>query len=131
MGSRLAELTAIRRQSPMGPSSRKSVANFKVRAGMKLAPKVTLRARPHVQFTDKLMNIVCPAFRDFPRVSAKPRRPAQLRAVRSRTDNLPEIEYDKGYKIRGRGCMIFVTTAKTDEEARELSTQWACPLRKA
>jgi len=124
----VAELTAIAGQKPLVTKAKKSVANFKVRAGMNVGAKVTLRGARMYEFTDKLMNIVLPRVRDFRGVSAKAFDGRGNFALGVREQLIfPEIEYDKVDKIRGME-MIFVTTAKTDEEARELLTQLGMPF---
>ena len=114
------ELTIIAGQKPLVTRAKKSIANFKVRAGMNVGAKVTLRGDRMYEFADKLVSIVLPRTRDFRGVSAKAfdGRGNYSLGVREQLI-FPEIEYDKVEKIRGME-MIFVTTAKTDEEAREL-----------
>ena len=116
----VGELTIIAGQKPLVTRAKKSIANFKVRAGMNVGAKVTLRGDRMYEFTDKLVSIVLPRTRDFRGVSAKAfdGRGNYSLGVREQLI-FPEIEYDKIEKIRGME-MIFVTTAKTDEEAREL-----------
>jgi large subunit ribosomal protein L5 len=116
----VGELTIISGQKPLVTRAKKSIANFKVRAGMNVGAKVTLRGDRMYEFTDKLISIVLPRMRDFRGVSAKAfdGRGNYSLGVREQLI-FPEIEYDKVEKIRGME-MIFVTTAKTDEEAREL-----------
>ena len=116
----VGELTIIAGQKPLVTRAKKSIANFKVRAGMNVGAKVTLRGDRMYEFTDKLVSIVLPRTRDFRGVSAKAfdGRGNYSLGVREQLI-FPEIEYDKVEKIRGME-MIFVTTAKTDEEAREL-----------
>lgn len=124
----ITELTAIAGQKPLVTKAKKSVANFKVRAGMNVGAKVTLRGARMYEFTDKLMNIVLPRVRDFRGVSAKAFDGRGNYALGVREQLIfPEIEYDKVDKIRGME-MIFVTTAKTDEEARELLSQLGMPF---
>lgn len=124
----ISELTAIAGQKPLVTKAKKSVANFKVRAGMNVGAKVTLRGARMYEFTDKLMNIVLPRVRDFRGVSAKAFDGRGNYALGVREQLIfPEIEYDKVDKIRGME-MIFVTTAKTDEEARELLSQLGMPF---
>jgi large subunit ribosomal protein L5 len=116
----VGDLASISGQKPMVTRARKSVANFKLRAGMNIGAKVTLRAERMYQFVDKLVNIALPRVRDFRGVSAKAFDGRGNYALGIREQLIfPEIEYDKVDKIRGME-MIFVTTAKTDEEAREL-----------
>ena len=124
----ISELTAIAGQKPLVTKAKKSVANFKVRAGMNVGAKVTLRGARMYEFTDKLMNIVLPRVRDFRGVSAKAFDGRGNFALGVREQLIfPEIEYDKVDKIRGME-MIFVTTAKTDEEARELLSLLGMPF---
>lgn len=124
----VSELTVIAGQKPLVTKAKKSVANFKVRAGMNVGAKVTLRGARMYEFTDKLMNIVLPRVRDFRGVSAKAFDGRGNYALGVREQLIfPEIEYDKVDKIRGME-MIFVTTAKTDEEARELLSLLGMPF---
>ncbi len=116
----VAELTTIAGQKPVVTRARKSVANFKLREGMPIGAKVTLRGQRMEQFMDKLVSIALPRVRDFRGVSTKAFDGRGNYALGIREQLLfPEIEYDKVDKIRGME-MIFVTTAKTDEECREL-----------
>ena len=116
----VADLTVIAGQKPLVTTAKKSVANFKVRTGMKIGAKVTLRGDRMYEFADKLMNIALPRVRDFRGVSAKAFDGRGNYALGVREQLIfPEIEYDKIDKIRGME-MIFVTTANTDEEAKEL-----------
>ena len=116
----VAEITAISGQKPLVTKAKKSIANFKLRAGMNVGAKVTLRGERMYEFCDKLVSIVLPRVRDFRGVSQKAfdGRGNYSLGVREQLI-FPEIEYDKVDKIRGME-MVFVTTAKTDEEAREL-----------
>jgi len=116
----VADLTAIAGQRPVVTKARKSVANFKLRAGMSIGAKVTLRGDRMYHFADKLLNIALPRVRDFRGVSVNSFDGRGNYALGIREQLLfPEIEYDKVDKIRGME-MIFVTSAHTDEEAREL-----------
>ena len=100
--------------------ARKSIANFKLRQGMNVGAKVTLRGARMEEFIDKLVNIALPRVRDFRGVSPKAFDGRGNYALGIKEQLIfPEIEYDKVEKIRGME-MIFVTTAKTDEEAKEL-----------
>ena len=120
MEAAVKELETIAGQKAMVTKAKKSVANFKVRAGMNIGAKVTLRGERMYHFVDKLVNVALPRVRDFHGVSAKAFDGRGNYALGIREQLLfPEIEYDKVEKIRGME-MIFVTTAKTDEEAREL-----------
>ena len=123
------ELTAIAGQKPMITKAKKSIANFKVRAGMNVGAKVTLRSDRMYEFADKLISIVLPRMRDFRGVSTKAFDGRGNYALGIREQLLfPEIEYDKVEKIRGME-MIFVTTARTDEEAKELLAQLGMPFQ--
>ena len=114
------ELRQIAGQKPMITKAKKSVANFKVRQGMNVGAKVTLRGSRMEEFMDKLVNIALPRVRDFRGVSDKAFDGRGNYALGIREQLLfPEIEYDKVEKIRGME-MIFVTTAQTDEECKEL-----------
>ena len=116
----VAEIAQITGQKPLVTKAKKSIANFKVREGMNVGCKVTLRQARMYEFADKLISIVLPRVRDFRGVSAKAFDGRGNYALGVREQLIfPEIEYDKVEKIRGME-MIFVTTAKTDEEAREL-----------
>ena len=116
----VAELTTIAGQKPLVTKAKKSVANFKLRQGMNVGAKVTLRGDRMEQFIDKLVNIALPRVRDFRGVSGKAFDGRGNYALGIKEQLIfPEIEYDKVEKIRGME-MIFVTTAKTDEEAKEL-----------
>ena len=125
----VGELTIIAGQKPLVTRAKKSIANFKVRAGMNVGAKVTLRGDRMYEFTDKLVSIVLPRVRDFRGVSAKAfdGRGNYSLGVRDQLI-FPEIEYDKVEKIRGME-MVFVTTAKTDEEAKELLRQLGMPFQ--
>ena len=127
----VAELAAISGQKPLVTKAKKSIANFKVREGMNVGAKVTLRNARMYEFADKLMNIALPRVRDFRGVSAKAfdGRGNYSLGVREQLI-FPEIEYDKVEKIRGLE-MIFVTTAKTDEEAKELLRLLGMPFAQA
>ena len=116
----VAELTEIAGQKPQVTQAKKSIANFKVREGMNVGAKVTLRGARMEEFMDKLVNIALPRVRDFRGVSTKAFDGRGNYALGIREQLLfPEIEYDKVENIRGME-MIFVTTAQTDEEAKEL-----------
>ena len=116
----VAELSTISGQKPLVTKSRKSIANFKIREGMNVGAKVTLRGSRMEEFMDKLVSIALPRVRDFRGVSDKSFDGRGNYALGVREQLIfPEIEYDKVEKIRGME-MIFVTTAKTDEECKEL-----------
>ena len=125
------ELTTISGQKPLVTKAKKSIANFKLRAGMNVGAKVTLRGDRMYEFADKLVSIVLPRVRDFRGVSTKAfdGRGNYSLGVREQLI-FPEIEYDKVEKIRGME-MIFVTTAQTDEECRELLAALGMPFAKA
>ena len=125
----VGELTTIAGQKPLVTKAKKSIANFKVRAGMNVGAKVTLRGERMYEFADKLVSIVLPRVRDFRGVSAKAFDGRGNYALGVREQLIfPEIEYDKVEKIRGME-MIFVTTAKTDEDAKELLAQLGMPFQ--
>ena len=127
----VSELEIIAGQKPMVTKSKKSIANFKLRAGMSVGAKVTLRGDRMYEFADKLVNIVLPRVRDFRGVSAKAFDGRGNYALGVREQLIfPEIEYDKVEKIRGLE-MIFVTSAKTDEEAQELLHLLGMPFAQA
>ncbi|MDY3816514.1 MAG: 50S ribosomal protein L5 [Candidatus Limiplasma sp.] len=114
------ELATISGQKPQVTKARKSIANFKLREGMNVGAKVTLRGSRMEEFMDKLVNIALPRVRDFRGVSDKAFDGRGNYALGIREQLIfPEIEYDKVEKIRGME-MIFVTTAQTDEECKEL-----------
>ena len=116
----VAELTLIAGQKPMVTRAKKSIANFKLREGMNVGAKVTLRGARMEEFMDKLVSIALPRVRDFRGVSNKAFDGRGHYALGVKEQLIfPEIEYDKVEKIRGME-MIFVTSAKTDEEAKEL-----------
>ena len=127
----VSELSTIAGQKPVVTKAKKSIANFKVREGMNVGAKVTLRSERMYEFTDKLMNIVLPRVRDFRGVSDKSFDGRGNYALGVREQLIfPEIEYDKVDKIRGME-MIFVTSAKTDEEAKELLRLMGMPFQQA
>ena len=127
----VADLATVSGQKPVVTKAKKSVANFKLRAGMSIGAKVTLRGERMYQFVDKLVNVALPRVRDFHGVSNKAFDGRGNYALGIREQLLfPEIEYDKVDKIRGME-MIFVTTAKTDEEARELLRLIGMPFAQA
>ena len=127
----VAELNTIAGQKPLVTKAKKSIANFKVREGMNVGAKVTLRNERMYEFADKLVSIVLPRVRDFRGVSPKAFDGRGNYALGIREQLLfPEIEYDKVEKIRGME-MIFVTTAKTDEECKELLRLLGMPFAQA
>ena len=131
MEQAVSELTIISGQKPLVTKAKKSVANFKLRQGMNVGAKVTLRGARMEEFMDKLVNIALPRVRDFRGVSAKAFDGRGNYALGIKEQLIfPEIDYDKVEKIRGME-MIFVTTAKTDEECKELLAALGMPFAKA
>lgn len=124
------ELKIISGQKPVLCKARKSVANFKVREGMTIGMKVTLRDQRMFEFFDKLVSIALPRMRDFRGVSNKAfdGRGNYTLGIKEQLI-FPEISYDQVEKIRGFD-ICFVTTAKTDEEARELLQAMGVPFKK-
>ena len=126
----VAELGTITGQKPVVTRAKKSVANFKVRAGMPVGAKVTLRGQRMYEFVDKVMNVSLPRVRDFRGVDPNSFDGRGNYALGVKEQLIfTEIEYDKVEKIRGMD-IIFVTTAKTDEEARELLRLLGMPFAK-
>lgn len=124
------ELEVISGQKPVITRARKSVANFKLREGMPIGTKVTLRNDKMFYFMDKLVSVSLPRVRDFRGVSANSFDGRGNYALGIKEQLIfPEIEYDKVDKVRGMD-IIFVTTAKTDEEARELIKLLGMPFSK-
>jgi large subunit ribosomal protein L5 len=118
--SAVNDLTLIAGQKPILTRAKKSVANFKIRENMALGCKVTLRKTQMFEFADKLMSIALPRVRDFRGVSSKAFDGRGNYSLGIKEQLIfPEIEYDKIDKVRGMD-IIFVTSANTDEEAREL-----------
>ncbi|MFU0799779.1 MAG: 50S ribosomal protein L5 [Xylanivirga thermophila] len=118
--SAVNDLTIITGQKPMITTAKKSVAAFKVRQGMKIGAKVTLRGDRMYEFTDKLFNVALPRVRDFRGVSVKSFDGRGNYSLGIKEQLIfPEIDYDKVEKVRGMD-IVFVTTAQTDEEAFEL-----------
>ncbi len=116
----VGDLQLITGQKPVLTRAKKSVANFKLRENMPIGCKVTLRKQKMFEFADKLMNIALPRVRDFRGVPSKSFDGRGNYALGVKEQLIfPEVEYDKIDKVRGMD-IIFVTTAKTDEEAREL-----------
>jgi len=113
------EMTLIAGQKPVTTKAKKSISNFKLREGMAVGCKVTLRGEHMYEFLDKLLNVALPRVRDFRGVSKTAFDGRGNYAIGVKEQLIfPEIDYDKIDKIRGMD-IIFVTTAKTDEEARE------------
>ena len=118
--SAVSDLQIIAGQKPVLTRAKKSVANFKIRENMALGCKVTLRKTNMYEFVDKLVSIALPRVRDFRGVSAKAFEGRGNYSLGIKEQLIfPEIEYDKVDKVRGMD-IIFVTSANTDEEAREL-----------
>lgn len=126
----VAELTLISGQKPVVTRAKKSIAGFKLREGMPIGCKVTLRGERMYEFLDKLMNISLPRVRDFRGVSANSfdGRGNYTLGVKEQLI-FPEINFDKVNKLRGMDIVI-VTTAKTDDEGRELLAQLGMPFQK-
>ena len=126
--SAVNELAAITGQKPVVTKAKKSVAAFKVRAGMNIGCKVTLRGDRMYEFFDRLVNIALPRVRDFHGVSDKSFDGRGNYALGIKEQLIfPEINYDKVDKVRGMD-VIIVTTARTDEEARELLSLLGMPF---
>ena len=124
------DLTTISGQKPVITKAKKSIANFKLREGQAIGCKVTLRGERMYEFTDRLVNLALPRVRDFRGVSADSFDGRGNYALGIKEQIIfPEIEYDKVDKVRGMD-VIFVTTAKTDEEARELLRLFNMPFAK-
>ena len=123
------ELTQIAGQKPVLTTAKKSVANFKVRQGMNVGIKVTLRGDRMYDFFDKLVSIALPRVRDFKGVPTKSFDGRGNYAMGVKEQLIfPEIQYDQVEKVRGFD-LCFVTTAKTDEEARELLRELGMPFK--
>ena len=123
--SAVADLEKIAGQKAVVTRAKKSVANFKLREGMPIGCKVTLRGERMYEFADRLINLALPRVRDFRGVN---QNSFDGRGIKEQLI-FPEIEYDKVDKVRGMD-IIFVTTANTDEEARELLTLFGMPFKK-
>ncbi|PAE22967.1 MULTISPECIES: 50S ribosomal protein L5 [Bacillaceae] len=124
------ELTLITGQKPVITRAKKSIAGFRLREGMPIGAKVTLRGERMYEFFDKLVSVSLPRVRDFRGISKKSfdGRGNYTLGVKEQLI-FPEIDYDKVSKVRGMDIVI-VTTANTDEEARELLTQFGMPFQK-
>ena len=122
------DIATITGQKPIVTKAKKSVANFKLREGMNIGCKVTLRGEKMYEFMDRLFNLALPRVRDFRGINpnAFDGRGNYSLGIKEQLI-FPEIDYDKIDKIRGMD-IVFVTTAKTDEEARELLTQFGAPF---
>jgi len=126
----MSDLAAITGQKPVECKAKKSVANFKVREGMTIGVKVTLRAEKMYEFMDRLFNVAFPRVRDFHGINPNSfdGRGNYSTGIKEQLI-FPEIEYDKIDKVRGMD-INFITTAKTDEEAKELLTLMGAPFAK-
>ena len=128
--SAIADMEKIAGQKAVVTRAKNSVANFKIREGMPIGCKVTLRGEKMYEFVDRLINLSLPRVRDFRGVNPNAFDGRGNYALGIKEQLIfPEIEYDKVDKVRGMD-VIFVTTAKTDEEARELLTQFNMPFAK-
>lgn len=128
--SAIADMEKIAGQKAVVTRAKNSVANFKIREGMPIGCKVTLRGEKMYEFVDRLINLALPRVRDFRGVNPNAFDGRGNYALGIKEQLIfPEIEYDKIDKVRGMD-VIFVTTAKTDEEARELLTQFNMPFAK-
>jgi large subunit ribosomal protein L5 len=124
------ELATITGQKPVVTRAKKSIAGFRLREGMPIGAKVTLRGERMYEFLDKLVSVSLPRVRDFRGISKKAfdGRGNYTLGIKEQLI-FPEIDYDKVSKVRGMDIVI-VTTAKTDEESRELLTQFGMPFQK-
>ena len=126
----IADISAITGQKAVPTYARKSVANFKLREGMKIGVKVTLRGETMYEFVDRLFNFSLPRVRDFKGINPNAFDGRGNYSLGLKEQLIfPEIEYDKVEKIRGMD-ICFVTTANTDEEARELLRMMGAPYAK-
>ena len=124
----IADISLIAGQKAVPTYAKKSVANFKLRQGMKIGAKVTLRGEKMYEFMDRLFNFALPRVRDFKGINPNAFDGRGNYALGLKEQLIvPEIEYDKVEKIRGMD-ICFVTTAKTDEEAKELLTLFGAPF---
>jgi Ribosomal protein L5 len=126
----ISDLETITGQKAVVTRAKKSVANFKLREGQPIGCKVTLRGEKMYEFVDRLINLALPRVRDFRGVNPNAFDGRGNYALGIKEQLIfPEIEYDKVDKVRGMD-VIFVTTAHTDEEARELLAQFGMPFKK-
>ena len=126
----MGDMEIITGQKPIATRSKNSIANFKIREGMPIGCKVTLRGEKMYEFVDRLVNLALPRVRDFRGVNPNAFDGRGNYALGIKEQLIfPEIEYDKIDKVRGMD-IIFVTTAKTDQEARELLTLFNMPFAK-
>ncbi len=124
------DMEQITGQKPVITKAKKSIANFKIREGMSIGCKVTLRGDKMYNFADRLINLALPRVRDFRGVSADSFDGRGNYSLGIKEQLIfPEIEFDKVDKVRGMD-VVFVTTAKTDEEARELIRLFGMPYAK-
>ena len=130
MDAILSDLSKITGQKPVITKAKKSVAAFKLREGMNIGAKVTLRADQMYEFVDRLFNVALPRVRDFRGINPNSfdGRGNYSMGIKEQLI-FPEIEYDKIDKVRGMD-IAFITTAQTDEEARELLTLLGAPFTK-
>lgn len=127
--SAVGDLTKISGQKPIVTRAKKSIAAFKLRTGMPVGTKVTLHGDRMYEFVDRLLNVALPRVRDFRGVSGKAFDGRGNYTVGIKEQLIfPEIEYDKIDKLRGMD-VVFVTTAKSDEEAREMLKLFGMPFR--
>ncbi len=130
LDSAMADLAIIAGQKPVSTKAKNSVANFKIREGQSIGCKVTLRGDKMYEFFDRLVNLSLPRVRDFRGVNPNAFDGRGNYALGIKEQLIfPEIEYDKVDKVRGMD-IIVVTTANTDEEARELLAQFGMPFKK-
>lgn len=130
MDAIINDLSAITGQRPVVCKARKSVANFKLREGMNIGAKVTLRGEKMYEFVDRLFSVALPRVRDFRGINANSFDGRGNYSMGLKEQLIfPEIEFDKIDKVRGMD-ICFVTTANTDEEARELLTLLGAPFAK-
>ena len=130
LDSAMADLQTITGQKPIITKAKKSIANFKLREGMSIGCKVTLRGDRMYEFLDRLVNLALPRVRDFRGVNPNAFDGRGNYALGIKEQLIfPEIEFDKIDKVRGMD-VIIVTTANTDEEARELLRQFNMPFQK-
>ena len=126
----MRDMEIISGQKPVATKAKKSVANFKIREGLAIGCKVTLRGDKMYEFADRLINLALPRVRDFRGVNANAFDGRGNYALGIKEQLIfPEIEYDKVDKVRGMD-IIFVTTSNTDEEARELLRLFGMPFSK-
>ncbi|RKZ16581.1 50S ribosomal protein L5 [bacterium] len=122
------DMAAITGQKPQVTRAKKSISNFKLREGMPIGCRVTLRGERMYEFLDRLINVALPRVRDFRGVSSKMSGRGDYNLGLREQFIFPEIEFDKIDNVRGMNITV-VTTAKTDEEGRELLKQFGMPFR--